>query len=589
MAARHPFNLILCSSALVLATLAGCAGKKAGSSASSEGLIDLGTLESPAPVASRPQAQQSSADVRIVEATPPSSPSLPVSRDQKIVAIVDGQWTEVPYIPMGDPATIERIIDEGKNRNRVMEHITYLTQSIGPRLTGSSRAEQANHWTRDQFASWGLEAEVVQWGEIPVRFDRGPGSGRAVLAGSSETAREFQLTWAAWSSGTNGGAGGPVRAAVLKWPKDDAGWDSIKDSIKGAWVLLPPPGEEGMRRMGFLGQMYRDRADARKAIEEGKDAASLPLGQRMQVSGAAGFIAASSDERVRTNGRPGWREMDPAKLPTDVDITIRKSDYQFLADAIEKGEKIEAEFDLQNTFTPGPIPTYNTVATLRGTTWPDEVVVVCGHLDSWDGPGSQGTTDNGTGSSVTLEAARILMAAGAQPKRTIKFILWTGEEQGLLGSRAYVKANRDQMHKYVACLNDDGGTNYQGGLNGVRSQRDFLANATAPVTAAFPTMPVNIKVLDTFPRMAASDHFAFTEAGVPGFFWDEIGRADYGYGWHTQHDKLNLAIPEYLVQSSTCAAVTAYNLACSDEPLPREPTIVNSEGERRGQRGNRAN
>jgi carboxypeptidase Q len=566
----------------VACLLAGCAGQAA-KPMPDNGLIDLGALQSTASdrTTAAVEGARRGSDVRVFQGTPPTSPSIPVSRDQQIVAIVDGQWTEVPYIPMGDPATIERIIDEGQNRNRVMEHITYLTQSIGPRLTGSSRADQANQWTRDQFASWGLQAEMVPWGEIPVRFDRGPGSGRALLAGSNETARAFELTWAAWSSGTNGGAGGPVRGPVAKWPKDDEAWAATKDALKGAWVLLPPPGEEGMRRMGFLRQMYSDRTDARKAIAEGKDLESLPLAQRIQLAGALGFIASSSDELVRTNGKPGWREMDPNTLPTDVDVTVRKSDYQFMVDGLEKGEKIEAEFDLMNSFTPGPIPVYNTVAQIEGTTWPDEIVVVCGHLDSWDGPGSQGTLDNGTGSAVTLEAARILATVGARPKRTIKFILWTGEEQGLLGARAFVKANRDKMPKYIACLNDDGGTNYQGGLKGVRSQRDQLANATAPVTAAFPTMPVNVQVLDSFPRFASSDHFAFVEAGVPGFFWDEVGRSDYAFGWHTQNDKVNLAIPEYLVQSSTSAAITAYNLACSDEPLPREPTVVNSESERR--------
>ena len=102
---------------------------------------------------------------------------------------------------------------------------------------------------------------------------------------------------------------------------------------------------------------------------------------------------------------------------------------------IADGETVEVELNLQNHFVDGPFGLYNTIAEIPGTEWPEQVVIVSGHLDSWDGPGSKATQDNGTGSSVTLEAARILMAVGAKPKRTIRFCLWTGEEQGLIGSR----------------------------------------------------------------------------------------------------------------------------------------------------------
>jgi carboxypeptidase Q len=204
-------------------------------------------------------------------------------------------------------------------------------------------------------------------------------------------------------------------------------------------------------------------------------------------------------------------------------------------------------------------------------------VIVSGHLDSWNGPGSTGTIDNGTGSSVTLEAARILMAAGAKPKRTIRFILWTGEEQGLLGSKSYVERNGDQLDKISCVLVDDGGTNYEGGLGGTDAMLPMLANATAPINNVFYSETdgryLNVNLHSTGERLSGgggSDHASFNAVGVPGFFWDEVGRADYGYGWHTQYDRLDQAIPEYLMQSSTCAAVTAYNLACAPSLLPRE-------------------
>src|SRR5690606_35229748 len=141
-------------------------------------------------------------------------------------------------------------------------------------------------------------------------------------------------------------------------------------------------------------------------------------------------------------------------------VEVRRSDYDAMNSRLADGEEVHVAFELNHTFIEGPIPCYNTIGEIPGTERPDEVVIVSGHLDSWDGPGSQGTVDNGTGSSVTIEAARILMAADAKPKRTIRFILWTGEEQGLLGSRAYVESLSDEEKaKISAVFVDDSGTN----------------------------------------------------------------------------------------------------------------------------------
>ncbi len=199
-------------------------------------------------------------------------------------------------------------------------------------------------------------------------------------------------------------------------------------------------------------------------------------------------------------------------------------------------------------------------------------------MDSWDGPGSMGTTDNGTGTAVTIEAARILMAVGAQPKRTIRFGLWGGEEQGLLGSKGYIESlTEDELANISAAFVDDGGTNYEGGIPAADFMVEYLAAATAPVNGVFYSetdgqfLDVNIRPTgDKIDTHGGSDHAAFNRAGVPGFFWDEEGRADYGHGWHTQNDTLELAIEEYLVQSATNAAIVAYNLANAPGMLPRE-------------------
>ena len=189
-----------------------------------------------------------------------------------------------------------------------------------------------------------------------------------------------------------------------------------------------------------------------------------------------------------------------------------------------------------------------------------------------------GTVDNGTGTSVTMEAARILAAVGVQPKRTIRFALWSGEEQGLLGARGYVRGLSDEERaKISAVFVDDGGTNYQGGIPAADHMVDYLAAATSWTNGRFYSetdgkdLVVNIRPTgDKIETHGGSDHAAFNAIGVPGFFWDEIGRANYSYGWHTQFDRLDQAIPEYLVQSAVNTAITAYNLANAPAMLPRE-------------------
>lgn len=510
------------------------------------------------------------------------------------MAVIDGVDVFAPTIPLGDKATIEKIIDEGKNRSQVMKHLEHLTKKIGPRLTGSANAETANRWCAEQYTAWGLSnVQVEEWGTIPVRFDRGPSSGRIVMQKQAadgshgeagwETLRELEFTTSAWSPGTKGLS----RGHVVAMPKSEEEYNAVRESLKGAWVVMITEGGTGMRRGGAVAARYRAATEARKKVAEEKiDPATLNWEDRMLFDGILGFVSSSNDERVWTGASPDWRRLNAEQLPVDPFVTVRQSDYEYLVAGLEEKKDFKIEFELQNKFTPGPISCYNTIAEIRGTEKPDEIVIISAHLDSWNGPGSEGCTDNGTGSSVTLEAARILAAVGAKPKRTIRFANWTGEEQGLLGSRGYVEKHKDELTKTVsACFVDDGGTNYEGGLKAVENMVPMLAAATAPVNAAFPDMKVNVQTVRRMPRGGASDHAAFNAVGIPGFFWDEVGRADYQYGWHTQHDKLDLAIPEYLVQSATCAAITAYNLACADTLLPRQAPLP--EGEEEPQRPRR--
>jgi hypothetical protein len=453
---------------------------------------------------------------------------------------------------MGDPETLDRIVVEGRDRSQVMNYLTHLSLKIGPRLTGSPNLTRAEQWTMDQFRKAGCKnVHLEEWGEVPVGFSRGPLQVARMVAPFKT---DMVFTTSAWTNGTRG----LVKGKVVKLPASLESVDA--KSLKGAWVLLPPPPPRGPRGTGA-------------APAPTSAAPTLELLAAVEKAGIAGFITGSRSELVITGGT--WRGKTFEEHPGATRVTVRKSDYDRLLRNVEWNRETVVEIGVDNRWHRGPVAISNVVAEIPGTEKPDEVVIVSGHLDTWDGPGSQGTCDNGTGVSTALEAARILNKVGAKPKRTIRFVLWTGEEQGLHGSTAYVKQHEAELPKISAVLVDDGGTNYQGGYVCIESQRPYLEAAMAPTQKAFPSLPMKLDVQPRMPRGGGSDHVPFNRVGVPGFFTEETGRADYDYIHHTQHDHLEHAIPEYLVQSATNHAVVAYNLACAPDLLPREHRPAN--------------
>jgi len=436
-----------------------------------------------------------------------------------------------------DPAVVARIVDEGKNRNQVMRHLWYLSKRIGHRLTSSPQLDNAYKWTVQKFKEFGCDAAFLeQWGEYPVGFDRGRKQWGRMTAPERI---EFEFTTPSWTPGTRGPARGP---AVIE-PTTMEQFENVKGRLKGAWVVSLRAG--------------------------GRGASALPpeVADAIRAAGIHGTVYGSRNDLVITSGnhRISWDA-----LPKDVRVTVRKKDFDAIVERLNRNENVQLEFMLENKFVKGPIPQYNVIAEIKGTEKPDEVVIVSGHLDTWDGPGSEGAMDNGTGVAVAMEAARILCKVGAKPKRTIRFILWTGEEQGLFGSRAYVEKHKDELSKISCVFVDDGGTNYQGGLTCTKEMEPMLREALDPAMTAFPDLPMQIRIVDRIPRGGGSDHAPFNAAGVPGFYWFETGRADYPFAHHTQNDKYELAIPEYLIQSATNSACAAYILACAPTLLPRE-------------------
>jgi Zn-dependent M28 family amino/carboxypeptidase len=244
------------------------------------------------------------------------------------------------------------------------------------------------------------------------------------------------------------------------------------------------------------------------------------------------------------------------------------SSYDAVAKHMAAGDDVTLEFDIRNYFRKGPIPIYNVLADIPGSELPDEYVIVGGHIDSWDG--ATGATDNGTGVATTLEAARILMASGVRPKRTIRFMLWSGEEQGILGSRAYVEAHEDLMPKISGVLVHDLGTQYLSSISGLSYQLADLNQVFAPVMTLNPSFPFRVRSTDNLTSLG-SDHRSFVRAGVPAFFWGQSGDGfNYWDSHHSQHDTFDKAMPEYQEHSSIVIALAAYGIANLDHMLPRE-------------------
>ena len=261
---------------------------------------------------------------------PPDAPEAVKSGGY--VAIVDGKTVPVPNIPMGDPETVRRILAEGQHNNHVMDNMTHLTQQIGPRLTGSANAEAANRWTLEMFKSWGLQAELYKWGEVKVRFDRGPSYGKSFVGREKKNddgemvmdwrpGREFELTTLAWSHGTDG----PKRGPVVRVPENEEEYAKVKGSLKGAWVLLKPmdtTGRTGVRGPGgVVGERMKHRQEARQKVGAGTSVDEIPIEDRLIFDGILGFISTPKDlkDRVWTTAYPQWRDKNLEDFAPDVE------------------------------------------------------------------------------------------------------------------------------------------------------------------------------------------------------------------------------------------------------------------------------
>jgi hypothetical protein len=524
--------------------------------------------------------------------------------DRRAAAAAVGLTLAVLALPLAaqvrekvDYDAIMRIKDEGfGTSSRVMEFSSWLTDVYGPRLTNSPQYKAAGEYVRKQMTEMGfVNVKLEPWGPFGRGWSNEYTNVR-VVAPYSATLMAYSK---AWAPGTNG----PLKAdAALVTLEKEQDLEKAKGTLKGKFVLLQPAADV-KPLFEAPGRRYSD-ADLDKLTKEsttrggmrggrpplpgqpnpfGNMAAQMEFRKKrtafLVAEGVAGIISPSSCARGDSGSvcvsavSPGEGSRDPKEPTALVQLVVASEHYGRLVRTIEKKLPVSIEADVKNTFSDEDQNTFNVVAELPGTDKADEVVLLGAHLDSWHA--GTGATDNGASCAVMMEALRILKASGLKPRRTVRIGLWGGEEQGLLGSRAYVKdhyADRETMTlkpehaKLAAYFNMDNGG---GAFRGIYMQNN---DAAASVIAAWmePFRSLGMTTISPQPT-GGTDHQSFDAVGLPGFQFIQDPLEYSTRTHHTNQDVYERLIADDLKQNAVVIASFAYHAAMRDEKLPRKP------------------
>jgi cyclophilin family peptidyl-prolyl cis-trans isomerase len=475
---------------------------------------------------------------------------------------------------MPDDPIVKKIIELGTNDNQVMTWNDYASNRFGGRETGTNAYTDATAWAVWQFKQWGFEAELDEVGEVPVGFNRGPWFGKM----TKPTEKALFFGTPSFTAGTKGVQRGPV--VILKTdpysiPGRNATPENVekkraavqaaiaevnanKAAYKGAWVLIP--GENS----GF-------GRDGRRGTPEYSDSELIPpLTKVMVDAGALGTIQLAKTEpfRILDGYAPSWD-----KLPVLPDIKLAENQFNEIKALAEKGDPVELEFDIRNWFKMGPIKYHNVVATLRGTTFPDEYILIGGHFDCFSA--ATGGVDDGSGFAPGMEAVRLIKAAGAKPKRSIIFMLFAAEENGLVGSQSWLKKHPEIQPKILMMINRDGSPSTITGATVPETWYEDFQKIVAPLTNLNPKWPFRLD--KTMPRAHATsaggtDSSSFEMVGVPTLNFRTQTDYQYNHAWHTLYDTYSELVPytEHQKHSALVTAVVAYGVANLDKALSHE-------------------
>ena len=499
-----------------------------------------------------------------------------------------------------DLEMVSRIRYEGFRNSKVMELASGLMDGIGPRLTGSPNLKRANEWTRDQLASFGLSnAHLESWGP----FGRGWANQYVNVRMTSPDVAPLIAYAKAWTPGTNGVLKGKCIRVKIEDKKD---FEKYKGKLAGMIALFGPDPEVktitqpmferlGDKELADIGQyqipsekaafrfrQYLKRMqfikELNKFLTEEKVLAVVDHGYG-SFGGGTVFVQSGGS----------WKTGETATVPA---ITVALEQWDRIARLIERKTDVELELNVASTFYDDDAMQYNTVAEIPGTDKKDELVMVGAHLDSWHS--GTGATDNGAGSVVMMEVMRILRALDVKPRRTIRIGLWSGEEQGLLGSQNYVQQHfgsrpaidepdykgmptllrreagpvtvKPEQAKVSAYFNVDNGS---GKIRGVYLQEN---EAVAPTFEAWmqPFKDLGMSTL-AMRNTGGTDHLSFDAVGIPGF---QFIQDPLDYETRTHHSNMDVydrLQADDLKQAAVIVASFVYNAAMRDQMLPRKP------------------
>ena len=521
-----------------------------------------------------------------------------------------------------DPTVNDRIRAEEAQHSQILHTLHYLADVYGPRLTGSPNHKAAAEWAVKQMTEWGFTNGHLE----PWDFGHPGWSNEHLEVHMTAPVHDALVVEAlSWTPGTNGtisvpafnlvppegpeapasrdaagaarGGRGPARLGPTQ-AELQAYLDGVKDKVRGAAVLVGAPIFVPVNLDPRSGRMTDQAAHCRFDPDAANDPACQNQGRGRGFGGGAGRGAQPSDRltarqvsqevdkflvankallRINDAGRPHGQIIafnnatyDPAQtVPT---VVMRNEDYGRIARILDDHTPVTIEANIANTMYPGGKTSYNTIAEIPGTDKKDEVVMLGGHLDSWHS--ATGATDNAIGCAVMMEAARILKAIGVQPRRTIRVALWSGEEEGLLGSLAYVKqhfgtaeAPKPEFAKFNGYLNVDSGTGRVRGASVFGPDAD--AKDLRDALASFKDLKFEGVIPTRSRATGGTDSTSFNNAGLPGI---GFGQDTIEYGSHTHHTNLDTyerIIEADVRDSAVVIAAALYQLAMQDQMLPR--------------------
>src|SRR6185437_2310278 len=459
-----------------------------------------------------------------------------------------------PALNDGTASALAAIAGRGMMDSHAYEYLEQLSDDVGPRLTGSERCNQAVQWGLDTMRAIGLQNVHAEPWQIFRGWQRISASAEVV----SPSRHPLMIDSMGWVGSTPRGG---VTAELVPVNVFDLDNELAHNSSNWRGKILiaiqkgPRPEGEGMEEFAKFGDVLKKAHEAGAVAVIGGQGGAKSQGMHLTHTGALGFDTFYD-------------------IPV---VSISAEDQDLLERFLDRGKKVQVHIDVQNQVTDGPANTANAVGEIPGTEHPEQIIVVGGHLDSWDL--SEGSTDDGVGVVTTLGAAEAILRSGFKPRRTIRFVLFTGEEEGLLGSLAYTKTHKAEMKNHVAAVILDNGQGPVTALN--MGGRDDTV-AAASVLAAN---------LSAFGKITANDNTEFgTDAGpfilegLPGINLDQDS-PEYRYTHHSNVDSFDKVDEAILARDATVQCLVAFWIAdrpqrlASPWPAQRTADMLISKGD----------